>query len=118
MAGDFLGNEAASRSFPEAKLALLSAFGLHACSGELLWHRVDSGKTPLHRAVRSKQTVRVTRLLAAGANPNAMPPRNCTLLHSAMGSRDLESARMLLESGADPNAANACGDTPQWAYSS
>jgi ankyrin repeat protein len=62
----------------------------------------------------------VSRLLAAGANPNAsmavQPPsgevHQDTALIIAAGYGQLEAARLLLDAGAEPSLANSLGSTP------
>jgi len=51
----------------------------------------------------------ISRLIAAGADPNARDKEGNTALHEAM---DAAIARALIVGGADPNARNASGETP------
>jgi ankyrin repeat protein len=70
-------------------------------------------------AVKGGDLVAVARLLAAGANPNAlMTGRNetgetvhSTVLHVAAGHGRLEAARLLLDGGADPSLADSTAVT-------
>lgn len=102
----------------------------------------DSGTTPLHHAVRMRQTEiavlliergadpRLTdshgqtalhlaedravaeRLIAQGADVHARDHFGFTALHTACRRADLDVAALLLDSGADVNAENADGRTP------
>jgi ankyrin repeat protein len=76
-------------------------------------------------AATDGDAVAVTRLLAAGANPNASAPARdatgklvlSTALFAAAGNGELPhgcwaAARLLLDAGADPNIATSSGITP------
>jgi ankyrin repeat protein len=72
--------------------------------------RNAQGKTPLMLAVRSSSPKRIERLLAFGADPNAMDNDGATVL---MQDDSSTSARPLLAGGADPNLAHrGDGTTP------
>lgn len=54
----------------------------------------------------------VERLLAAGANPNAVMPNKLTALHVAAAAGQTKIADVLLKAGADPMAQAGNGSTP------
>jgi ankyrin repeat protein len=74
----------------------------------------------LLQAVRKGDTAAVARLLAAGADPNALVPGRLssgevfqtTALCQAAAKDRLEAARRLLDAGADPSLADGDGETP------
>lgn len=86
-------------------------------------------KSPLIEAIKKRDVVAVTRLLAAGADPNGRetlytlpslrerteggkPYQGDTPLVIAVGYRELPIVRLLLQKGADVNAQGAYGTTP------
>jgi ankyrin repeat protein len=54
----------------------------------------------------------IERLVAAGADPNAVDENGETPLHFACDRGQLEAVRALLLAGADPNAREEQGQTP------
>ena len=99
---------------------LMSVFGLNACAdlgqtltgGRPFFARVDTDKTPLHRAVRDHQTSQVAQLLAAGADPNVHDNRGVTPLYQAVQNGAADMVALLLAAGADPNVHDIQGFTP------
>jgi uncharacterized protein len=74
---------------------------------------VDAAKrTPLHYAALENNVVRVSELLARGADPNANDAEGFTPLHLAAQENALDAAKMLLDNGATVDPANAHGNTP------
>jgi ankyrin repeat protein len=79
-----------------------------------------AGGGQLLDAVSEGDTAAVARLLAAGADPNALVAERMqsgevfqsTALREAAGCGQLEVLRLLLDSGADPSLASSDGDTP------
>src|SRR5262249_13729038 len=65
---------------------------------------LEAGKlvTPLMRACAQGLLEHARALLEAGANPNAMRPRNGTPLHMAIRENQTNAVALLLEHGADP----------------
>ena len=72
-------------------------------------------KTSLLRAatLRSDEE-EARRLLADGADPNAMDPGCMAPLHYAVWRNDLDVAEILLKAGADPNLKTHDQATPLW----
>ena len=76
-----------------------------------------SGGSPLHYAVRNKNTIEVIKLLLnAGANPNKVDINGTTPLHRAVQSGQSDMVKMLLEAGADPNIpeTTTAGKPSEW----
>lgn len=79
------------------------------------------GAEPLHYAADGnptgarwnpgKQAETITRLIAAGADPNAVDMGGVTPLHRAVRNRCAAAVRALLEGGADPSRKNGRGST-------
>ena len=80
------------------------------------------GAEPLHYAVDGKpgsrkwnpaaQAATVSRLIEAGADPNATDKSGVTPLHRAVRTRCAAAVKALLEAGADPRRSNKSGSTP------
>ena len=80
------------------------------------------GAEPLHAAAMGMpgsdgwapeaQAATITRLVRAGADPNAVDNRGVTPLHRAVRTRCASAVRALLAGGADPRRANGNGTTP------
>lgn len=67
---------------------------------------------PLHAAAQSGDTEEVRRLIAAGADLNALDAEGNAALHLAANNGHLDVVRALLDGGADANAKDAQGWTP------
>jgi ankyrin repeat protein len=67
--------------------------------------------TPLHNASRMGYTEIAARLLAAGANPNAVATQGSTILYDTVSNGYVDTARLLIRSGADVNYAWGDGRT-------
>jgi ankyrin repeat protein len=72
------------------------------------------GWTPLHLAAFFGRTQAIERLLAAGAELNAVSRNSLqnTPLHAAVAGGHVEAALLLIRRGADVNAQDAGGHTP------
>ncbi len=66
----------------------------------------------LHAAAKSGDSTEISKLLAAGANPNELDEAGDTALHIAALQGHLDVVNALLEAGADANAKDANGWTP------
>jgi len=71
-----------------------------------------SGGTPLHVASRSKNTVAVAKLVAAGVNVNKKNQYGWTPLHHAVWSADLGIVQKLVAAGAEIESEDNLGRTP------
>ena len=60
----------------------------------------------------SAQAATITRLLEAGADPNAFDKSGVSPLHKAVRTRCAEAVRALIKCGADPALPNKNGSTP------
>ncbi len=69
------------------------------------------GSTPLQWAVFEGNIVEVKRLLAAGADPNAVNDYGVDAMQLAADASDTELLRLLLKAGANPNSVNPDGET-------
>ena len=69
------------------------------------------GSTPLQWAVFEGDIAAVKRLLAAGADPNAMNAYGVDAIQLAADESNTELLRLLLNAGANPNSANPDGET-------
>jgi len=89
---------------------------------ETAHYLLDSGKVDvnfcvrgadfvLNAAVRNRDFDLVDKILAAGANPNALTPKGGHALMTAIGAGNAEMAVRLLQNGADPNLPSD-GDRP------
>ncbi len=67
---------------------------------------------PLHAAAAARSLAIATRLLTAGAEPDARQQAGYTPLHEAAGTGQIELARLLIDRGADANAKTDDGSTP------
>jgi len=67
---------------------------------------------PIHDAARRADSTKLTSLLAAGADVNAVDAAGETPLHKAARLARVEPIATLLAAGADPNARNLDGQTP------
>jgi parallel beta-helix repeat protein len=77
-------------------------------TGEAGYPRYDSR---LRDAIRAGRPARVTELLAAGVDPNAVGGAGTEPLRTAALEGDLQSTRALLRAGADPDLAGSGGWT-------
>jgi ankyrin repeat protein len=71
-----------------------------------------AGRTPLHYAAADAVVSEVTRLLAAGADPNARDDNGWSPLHVAAQADSVEIARALIGAGASIDARDSHGNTP------
>ncbi|HTV80982.1 MAG TPA: ankyrin repeat domain-containing protein [Steroidobacteraceae bacterium] len=69
------------------------------------------GSSPLQWAVFKGDIAEAKRLLAAGANPNAMNDYGVDAMQLAADAGNTELLRLLLKAGANPNSVNADGET-------
>jgi ankyrin repeat protein len=67
---------------------------------------------PFFVAVFQRLQPEVTRLLAAGADPNMERPNGATPLDWAVRLKEIDLVRLLLAQGADPNHRDSTGATP------
>lgn len=75
-----------------------------------------NGRPALMAYVWRDNKDRVEKLLAHGADVNALDSDDDTALHGAGQTGNVEIVRMLLDKGANPNAKNKVGGTPlMWA---
>lgn len=75
-----------------------------------------NGRPALSAYVWRDDKARVEKLLARGADVNAVDNDGDTALHGAAQSGNVEIVRLLLDKGANPNAKNKVGGTPlMWA---
>jgi len=72
-----------------------------------------SGARPLMDAIQSNRADNVTRLLKAGATPDATDHTGATSLHVAARTKYATYSLQLLQAGADPMARNQAGQTFQ-----
>jgi ankyrin repeat protein len=72
----------------------------------------DSGNTPLHLAVRQKQTETVSYLLGLGAEVNCLNTSKQTPLHVSSYLRNGEITKLLIKNGADVSLADYTMHTP------
>jgi len=93
---------------------IVGSFALPAtCSGHS-----SSCETPLIKAIRSRNSSEIRRLIKAGANLNEKAcPEGNTALFEAIGSKP-ELAKELILAGADPNLTAANGASPLMAAAS
>jgi uncharacterized protein len=73
---------------------------------------MKGGRSPLHYAALANDIVRVSALLARGADPSAADEKDFTPLHFAAQERAFEAAELLLKNGAKVDAVNVYGNTP------
>lgn len=100
-------------------LGLASFFGQPEAVDVLLAHGADVNRpsrnpmrvAPLHSAVASKRLDIARRLLARGADANAVQADDFTPLHGAAQNGHAEMVELLLSHGADVNARQANGHT-------
>lgn len=78
-------------------------------AGAKATHAAADGKTPLHFAAYFSTPDVVKRLIAAGADVNAVDEGGNTALHLAS---TVENVRLLLEAGADIHSSNNMFNTP------
>lgn len=83
-----------------------------AVSGSPASDSDEFGRTPLHDAALAGKIDAAAKLLAAGADPNAVDAYQTTPLHLACRGAHLEMVCELVEAGASVNAINAAGSTP------
>lgn len=74
----------------------------------------EYGRTPLHYAALDADAVRVTQLLAGGADPGAPDDDGWTPLHFAAQAFAPEVCEALLRAGAAVDPADSYGNTPLW----
>ncbi|KAJ8668248.1 hypothetical protein QAD02_009911 [Eretmocerus hayati] len=83
---------------------------------DLLNHRDDLNRTPLHSIARESKSASKTEivhlLLENGANVHAQDCQLDTPLHAACKSNDFDVINLLLEYGSDVDAQNVYGETP------
>jgi len=70
------------------------------------------GRTPMHEAALVGDIPEMTRLLSAGADPNASDDDGWTPLHVAVQNWHLDVVNALLAAGANVNAQDVHGNTP------
>ncbi len=78
---------------------------------EEIKHYVYEGDTALHLAAAAYRKAVVRKLVAAGADPNAVDKAGVTPLHRAVRNRCAAAVGALLEGGADPRRRNKSGST-------
>lgn len=77
------------------------------------WYaQYEPGTTPLMRAAIQGDVARIRKLLAEGADVNALSPDGLTALLYAAGGKSLEAAQILLVAGANVSRATNHGATP------
>jgi len=72
----------------------------------------DRTGTALYHAIRRRNVAIVNRLIAAGANVNAVDFDNNSVLYAAASAGNLEIVNILLNAGANPNAIGFSNLTP------
>ncbi len=72
------------------------------------------GRSQLHDAVIDHRQVRISELLAAGADVNGKDNGGWTPLHFAAQEQKVEIARTLIEAGAEVDSKDHFGNTPLW----
>jgi ankyrin repeat protein len=92
-----------SMTKPLLALAMFLCIAIPACSQDL--------NARLTAASRTSDTAEVRKLLAEGANPNAMDKNGRTPLMEASSGGYTDTVRVLLEKGADVNAKDMVGWT-------
>lgn len=85
-------------------------------SSDDVWRIVLAGSDwpPVWCAAALGDTDDLRRLLADGADPNAVGDQDCTPLHVAAVYGRSDAVELLLESGADPNRLDPHGNGPLW----
>jgi uncharacterized protein len=102
----------------DAQLASAIKSGQRAAAIELIAKRADvnaaeaDGSTPLLWAANLNDADLVSRLLKAGANPDARNRLGSTPLAEAAFNANTEMVKALLDAGANPNDAGPDGQTP------
>ena len=81
-------------------------------SGRDIDAKEETGKTPLHDAVRFREVDLASILLRRGANINTLDEVGGTALHYAIFNEDDDTVRVLLKAGADPNLRSKFGRPP------
>eukprot|EP00026_Physarum_polycephalum_P007897 Phypoly_transcript_07968.p1 GENE.Phypoly_transcript_07968~~Phypoly_transcript_07968.p1 ORF type:complete len:522 (+),score=112.25 Phypoly_transcript_07968:235-1566(+) len=111
----------------DGQTALFEAATVDACDSTnstehievLLRHGADPniketkrGTTALLYAVFNRKTANISKLLQAGANPNAQDSSGLTPLHMACGRGLLEEAQLLVSAGGSININDSNGESP------
>ncbi|MGI9296383.1 MAG: ankyrin repeat domain-containing protein [Gammaproteobacteria bacterium] len=96
---------------PPASVSLSRAKTLIRLTNEILAERKPPDPELLFYATERGDVAEVKRLLAAGANPNAMDDHGRTALQTTALCGHAEVTEVLLSAGANPNAANNDGVT-------
>jgi len=74
----------------------------------------EYGRAPIHLAAKEGNAPLCSKLVAAGADPNAADDNGWTPLHFAAQAQSIEATSLLLSVGAKTESRDKYGNTPLW----